>query len=311
MAVSARIRARAAARRRTLWGDDGFVFRFPDADEPPDSDSCSRRSAEVEELVVAPARRLRRSSPARFREAAGRALLLPRRRAGQRTPLWAQRKRAYDLLSVASRYPSFPILLETYRECLRDVFDLPALIELLRAIEQRKLRVARRSTRARLRRSPHRCFSATSRISSTTATRRWPSAARRRSPSIRRSCASCSAKPSCASCSTPMRLPKSKTQLQRLAQNFRARSADGIHDLLPATRRSVAPTSSPARVVCAGPARQCRPAHPRAPPARTAHCRRKAPGRRGRCRTLPRCARHSAAAGPRRCAARARRAPAA
>ena len=77
----------------------------------------------------------------RFREAAGRALLLPRRRADQRSPLWQLRKRSYDLLSVASRYPSFPLLLEAYRECLRDVFDMPALIEILRAIEQRKLRV--------------------------------------------------------------------------------------------------------------------------------------------------------------------------
>ena len=77
----------------------------------------------------------------RFREAAGRALLLPRRRADQRSPLWQLRKRSYDLLSVASRYPSFPLLLEAYRECLRDVFDMPALIETLRAIEQRQLRV--------------------------------------------------------------------------------------------------------------------------------------------------------------------------
>jgi ATP-dependent helicase Lhr and Lhr-like helicase len=77
----------------------------------------------------------------RFREAAGRALLLPRRRADARSPLWQLRKRSYDLLSVASRYPSFPLLLEAYRECLRDVFDMPALIETLRAIEQRQLRV--------------------------------------------------------------------------------------------------------------------------------------------------------------------------
>jgi len=77
----------------------------------------------------------------RFREAAGRALLLPRRRADARSPLWQLRKRSYDLLSVASRYPKFPLLLEAYRECLRDVFDMPALIETLRAIEQRQLRV--------------------------------------------------------------------------------------------------------------------------------------------------------------------------
>ncbi len=79
---------------------------------------------------------------ARFREAAGRALLLPRRRPGARAPLWQQRKRAADLLSVAARFGSFPIILETYRECLRDVFDLPALIDVLRRIRSRSLRVA-------------------------------------------------------------------------------------------------------------------------------------------------------------------------
>ena len=78
---------------------------------------------------------------AKFREASSRALLLPRRRADGRTPLWQQRKRAYDLLSVASRYPSFPMLLEAYRECLRDVFDMPALQETLRAVNQRQIRV--------------------------------------------------------------------------------------------------------------------------------------------------------------------------
>ena len=78
---------------------------------------------------------------AKFRESAARALLLPRRRADGRTPLWQQRKRAYDLLAVASRYASFPILLEAYRECLRDVFDMPALMEVLRGIGNGSLRV--------------------------------------------------------------------------------------------------------------------------------------------------------------------------
>src|SRR5690606_3708924 len=79
---------------------------------------------------------------ARFRENAGRALLLPRRRPGQRTPLWAQRRKSAQLLTVASRYPEFPILLETYRECLRDVFDLPGLIELLRDVKERRVLVS-------------------------------------------------------------------------------------------------------------------------------------------------------------------------
>ena len=140
MAISSRIRAAGGPEVETLWGDDGFVLRFPDTDEPPDPDWILVESAEAMQLVL---RQLGSTAlfAGRFREAAGRALLLPRRRADQRSPLWQLRKRSYDLLSVASRYPSFPLLLEAYRECLRDVFDMPALIETLRAIEQRQLRV--------------------------------------------------------------------------------------------------------------------------------------------------------------------------
>jgi ATP-dependent Lhr-like helicase len=140
MAVAARIRAAGGPEVETLWGDDGFVLRFPDTDEPPDSDWILVESAEAMQLVL---RQLGSTAlfAGRFREAAGRALLLPRRRADQRSPLWQLRKRSYDLLSVASRYPQFPLLLEAYRECLRDVFDMPALVETLRGIEQRKLRV--------------------------------------------------------------------------------------------------------------------------------------------------------------------------
>ncbi|HET7102461.1 MAG TPA: helicase-related protein, partial [Terracidiphilus sp.] len=140
MAVAARIRAAGGPDVETLWGDDGFVLRFPDTDQPPDPDWFLVESAEAMQLVL---RQLGSTAlfAGRFREAAGRALLLPRRRADQRSPLWQLRKRSYDLLSIASRYPSFPLLLEAYRECLRDVFDMPALIETLAAIEQRRLRV--------------------------------------------------------------------------------------------------------------------------------------------------------------------------
>jgi ATP-dependent Lhr-like helicase len=140
MAVSARIRAAGGPEVETLWGDDGFVLRFPDTDEPPDPDWFLVESAEAMQLVL---RQLGTTAlfAGRFREAAGRALLLPRRRAEARSPLWQLRKHSYDLLRVAARYPSFPLLLEAYRECLRDVFDMPALIETLCAIEQRQLRV--------------------------------------------------------------------------------------------------------------------------------------------------------------------------
>jgi ATP-dependent Lhr-like helicase len=140
IAVAARIRAAGGPEVETLWSDDGFVLRFPDTDAPPDSDWILVEAAEAMQLVT---RQLGSTAlfAGRFREAAGRALLLPRRRADQRSPLWQLRKRSYDLLSVASRYPSFPLILESYRECLRDVFDMSALVEILKEIEQRKLRV--------------------------------------------------------------------------------------------------------------------------------------------------------------------------
>ena len=126
MAVAAKIREQRGIDVETLWGDDGFVVRFPDVDEPPDISLLMPDPDEVQALVV---RQLGSTAlfAAKFRENAARSLLLPRRRPGMRTPLWQQRKRSSDLLAVASKYGSFPVLLETYRECLRDFFDMPAL----------------------------------------------------------------------------------------------------------------------------------------------------------------------------------------
>jgi ATP-dependent helicase Lhr and Lhr-like helicase len=140
MAATARIRANGGPDVETMWSEDGFVLRFPDTDEAPAIEPILLEPAEAAELVL---RQLGSTAlfAAKFRESAARALLLPRRKADGRTPLWQQRKRAYDLLSVASQYASFPILLEAYRECLRDVFDMPALMETLRNIENRSLRV--------------------------------------------------------------------------------------------------------------------------------------------------------------------------
>jgi ATP-dependent Lhr-like helicase len=140
MAISGRIRASGGPDVEAMWGDDGFVLRFPDSEGAPDSDLVLLDAAEATSLVL---NQLSGTAlfAAKFRESAARALLLPRRRAQGRAPLWQQRKRAYDLLSVASRYPDFPILLETYRECMRDVFDMPALLETLRGISQRNVRV--------------------------------------------------------------------------------------------------------------------------------------------------------------------------
>jgi ATP-dependent Lhr-like helicase len=140
MAATARIRANGGPEVETMWSEDGFVLRFPESDAPPTIDHLLMEPEEAAELVL---RQLGATAlfAAKFRESASRALLLPRRRADGRTPLWQQRKRAYDLLSVASRYAEFPILLEAYRECLRDVFDMPALMEILRGVGNRSLRV--------------------------------------------------------------------------------------------------------------------------------------------------------------------------
>ncbi len=124
MAVTAKLRNELGLEVESLWSDDGFVLRIPDSDAIIGAELLLPAVAEFRDLVL---RQLGSTSlfAAKFREAAGRALLLPKRRAGLRAPLWQQRKRAADLLAVAARFSSFPILLETYRECIRDVFDLP------------------------------------------------------------------------------------------------------------------------------------------------------------------------------------------
>ncbi len=122
------------------WTDDGIVFRLPETDEAPDLKLFFPPVADIEDLVV---RDLDSTAlfAARFRENAARALLLPRRSPGRRTPLWLQRRKSADLLKVAKRFPEFPILLETYRETLRDVFDLTGLKTVLADVERRVIRV--------------------------------------------------------------------------------------------------------------------------------------------------------------------------
>jgi ATP-dependent Lhr-like helicase len=138
LALSARIRGEFGLESDAIWSDDGIIVHLPDADDPPSADLVLVQPDELEELVV---RELSGSAlfGSRFRENAARALLLPRARPGKRTPLWQQRLKAQSLLEVAKRYGQFPIVLETYRECLRDVFDLPGLETLLRGLHTREL----------------------------------------------------------------------------------------------------------------------------------------------------------------------------
>ena len=142
LALEARLQERLGMEVQTIWSDDGIAIRLPEGDATLDGveELLFPDPEEVEDLVVG---QVASSAlfASRFRENAARALLLPRRRPGTRTPLWQQRQRAAGLLAVASRYGSFPILVETYRECLSDVFDLPALREVLEGVARRDIAV--------------------------------------------------------------------------------------------------------------------------------------------------------------------------
>ena len=129
------------------YTDDGMAFRIPACEDAPAQDLFFPAADEIESMV---ARALDGTAlfAARFRECATRALLLPRRDPRRRTPLWAQRKRSADLLAVASKHPTFPIVLEAYRECMRDAFDLSGLVQLLRDVATRRVRATTVDTRA-------------------------------------------------------------------------------------------------------------------------------------------------------------------
>jgi ATP-dependent Lhr-like helicase len=150
LCVSARMRERYGVDVQAMHGDDGIVFRLPDLEFEDDGEGSGRGvGAELLELVRLEADDVHdlvtseiggsALFAARFRECASRALLLPRRRPDRRQPLWQQRQRAAQLLEVASQYASFPIVLETVRECVQDVFDVPGLTALMRAIESREV----------------------------------------------------------------------------------------------------------------------------------------------------------------------------
>ena len=141
LAIAARLRERYGGMDvQAIHTDDGIVIRVPDADDPPPAGIAALDPDEVEQLITA---ELGASAlfASRFRECASRALLLPRRQPGRRTPLWQQRQRSAQLLAVASQYGTFPVVLETMRECLQDVFDVPGLTALLRDVAARRIRL--------------------------------------------------------------------------------------------------------------------------------------------------------------------------
>lgn len=167
LALGARLAERYGMDAQVMHADDGIVLRLPDADlmgldlldQDPghldstyDSEQAPVGAAdtvfdkgEIEQIVTD---QVGGSAlfAARFRECAARALLLPRRNPGKRTPLWQQRQRAAQLLQVASEFGSFPIVLEAVRECLQDVFDVPGLTELMGDLEARRVRLVEVTT---------------------------------------------------------------------------------------------------------------------------------------------------------------------
>ncbi|MGO4442617.1 ATP-dependent helicase [Mycobacterium sp. 2YAF39] len=145
LAVSRRLRERYGIDEKPTASDDGIIVRLPDTwsdvgTPPPGADLFVFEADEIEPIVTAEVGGSALFA-SRFRECAARALLLPRRHPGKRSPLWHQRQRAAQLLDVARKYPDFPIVLEAVRECLQDVYDVPALTELMRRVAQRRLRI--------------------------------------------------------------------------------------------------------------------------------------------------------------------------
>ncbi|HET6653366.1 MAG TPA: ATP-dependent helicase [Nocardioides sp.] len=146
LAIGVRLRERYGIDAQALPGDDGIVLRIPETDqEPPGAEVVVFEPDEIEDIVTTEVGGSALFA-SRFRECAARALLLPRRDPGRRSPLWQQRQRSAQLLEVASKYPSFPIVLEAVRECLQDVYDVPALTGLMRDLAARRLRTVEVST---------------------------------------------------------------------------------------------------------------------------------------------------------------------
>src|SRR4051812_8320367 len=230
LALSARIRDDFGLESDAIWSDDGIIVHLPDADEPPSPDLVLVEPDAIEELVV---RELSGSAlfGAHFRENAARSLLLPRAYPGKRTPLWQQRLKAQSLLEVAKRYGQFPVVLETYRECLRDVFDLPGLQELLRGLHTRELSLVEVETQ---RASPF----ASSLLFDYVATYMYEGD----TPNAERRAAALSldrdllrellGQEELRELIDPVALDAVEADLQRLSDRTRAANADSLHDVL-------------------------------------------------------------------------------
>jgi ATP-dependent Lhr-like helicase len=230
LAIEARMGERFGPGAQVLWGDDGIVIRLPEAiDRIPVEDLVFDPEQIEEDVVrVLPGTALFASI---FREASARALLLPRQRPGKRTPLWQQRQRSADLLAEAAKHPTFPMLLETTRECLRDVFDVPALLEVMSDLRSRKTKLVAVDTE---RASPF----------AQSLLFRWVAVymyegdaplAERRATALaldRDLLRELLGSEELRDLLDARALDQIELELQRLAEGHRARNVDGVHDLL-------------------------------------------------------------------------------
>ncbi|HSL11474.1 MAG TPA: DEAD/DEAH box helicase [Actinomycetota bacterium] len=230
LAIEARLQDRLGPGAQVLWSDDGIVVRLPEAVDRVPTEDLLFDPDEIEDEVV-------RSLPATalfasvFREVSARALLLPRRRPGQRTPLWQQRQRAADLLIEAAKHPDFPMLLEATRECLRDVFDVPALREVMEDLRARRTRLVTVETEKASPFAQSLLF-------------RWIAVymyegdaplAERRAAALaldRDLLRELLGAEELRELLDPRAIEEIELQLQRLASGRQARTADGVHDLL-------------------------------------------------------------------------------
>ncbi len=230
LAIEARLEQRFGPGAQVLWGDDGIVIRLPEAVDRIPVDDLLFEPEQVEQAVVEalPGTAMFASV---FREASARALLLPRQRPGKRTPLWQQRQRSADLLVEAAKHPTFPMLLEATRECLRDVFDVPALRQVMGDLRARTTKIVTVDTE---RASPF----AQSLLFRWVAVYMYEGDA----PLAERRAAALSldrdllrellGSEELRELLDPRAIDEVELELQRLADGRRARHADGVHDLL-------------------------------------------------------------------------------
>ncbi|GJL47941.1 ATP-dependent helicase [Citrobacter farmeri] len=148
LAIAGRLHAQWGADASIVASDDGIVARIPDSDGKLPDAAIFLFEPEKLLRIVREAVSSTALFAARFRECAARALLMPGRTPGRRSPLWQQRLRASQLLEIAAGYPDFPIILETARECLQDVYDLDALEQVIRRLNTGEIQISEVTTPA-------------------------------------------------------------------------------------------------------------------------------------------------------------------